>query len=317
MPEIICIVECESYDSGEISQALTKAVAPYGGWERFIGPGQKVLLKPNFIKALPPERQAITHPVILRTAAEIVRSRGGRAMIGDSPAFGSLSGVMSVAGVREVLNSPTISVVEFQKKQWVNFPRSNFRRVPVAQEKKEFDVIINLPKLKAHSQLLFSGATKNLFGFVCGRWKAYQHFRAKGERERFALLIAELSQSISPALTIIDAIIGMEGTGPVSGNVYKFGVLLAGTNCFAMDLALAELFNLDWHNVPILKTAHNAGIFTPQGIHLEIIGNAEKIRERFSKAKLPQALAPISFSFPRLIRGFFRHFKEKFAYPYF
>lgn len=314
MDERVAVVTCDEYRDEKLTDALHKVVRllDESGWKKFISPGQKVLLKPNFIRALPPERQAITHPLFILKCAEIVRSLGAHPLLGDSPAFGSLKRVLSMPGVKEFLSSGGIKVTGFRRKSREEFPLSRFSGVPVAQEINNVDLVINLPKLKAHCQLLFTGATKNMFGLVCGRWKAYYHLRASGDRQRFAMLLAEIAHRFPPALTIIDGVIGMDRTGPTNGVPYPFGVLIAGTNCFAIDLALAELFNIDWQDVPVLKAGYEAGFFNPDSVQLEIKGIAQEIRERFAQAQLPRELVPISFSVYRFVRGFLRHLREKF-----
>ena len=314
MYETVAIVACDEYSDDKIAQALNEVVALLGrgGWDRFISPGQKVLLKPNFIRALSPERQAITHPLVILKCAQIIQSLGAHPLVGDSPAFGSLKRVISLPGVKEVLASSGIQFISFRRKKRRHFPLSKFRGVPVAREVKNVDLIINLPKLKAHCQLLYTGATKNMFGVVSGRWKAYHHLRAGSDRHRFAMLLAEIAQLFAPSLTIIDGVMGMDRTGPTNGDPYPFGVLIAGTNCFAIDLALANLFNVHWHDVPILRAAYDAGFFEPDSIELEIKGISPEIRTRFAQARLPGELVPISFSVYRFVRGFFRHIREKF-----
>ena len=66
---------------------VTKAVELLGGMQRFIKPGDNVLLKPNVINSMPPERAVCTHPAVVRAAAEWVLSKGGLVTVGDQPGY--------------------------------------------------------------------------------------------------------------------------------------------------------------------------------------------------------------------------------------
>lgn len=312
---IVSIIKCSDYSEDMIQSALNEAIAPLGGWDHFIHPEQRILLKPNFIRALPPERQAITHPRLLSALAQIIRTRNARAFIGDSPAFGSLRSVLSLPALRVLRDDPSIAFLPFKKGKRQNFVRSGFKKIPIADDFFSCDTVINIPKLKTHGQLRLSGAAKNMFGLVCGRWKAYQHFKARGNLERFALFLAELAHIFPPTLTIVDGIIGMERTGPSGGEPYPYNVIIAGTNVFAVDLVIANLFNLAWHDVPILKTAVKAGYIDSDIDKIKVSGNIEAAKEQFRKARVPHDLSPISFDIPRLIKGFIHHLREKRTPP--
>ncbi len=314
MQEKVVIVSCLRYDDDEIQAAMNRAVQKLGGWEQFVSPGQSVLLKPNFIKSLPPAQQAITHPVFLRALAGIITSIGAYPAIGDSPAFGSVRGIASQKGAKDALRPGTIPLMTFKRKKWVDFPKSGFKHIPLARELEDFDTFINVPKLKAHGQLRFTGATKNVFGVVCGRWKAFQHFKTRNDLDRFGRFIAELARFIHPPLTLIDAVTGMLRTGPSGGDPYDFGCIIAGVDMFAMDTALARLFDVPWENVPILRGAAELGYINPDTVDIDIDIESPDIAERLHEMKLPTKLAPISFSFPRLVKGFFRHLRQKYFY---
>ena len=312
MHNVVAIVECRDYSSEMLSGALDAVLTDLGGIERYAQPGEKVMIKPNFIRALPLSLPALTHPAIIAVLAEKIRSVGCIPAVGDSPAFGSLKSIQAIPGLKDILAPARIDMVPFTKGKKIVLPVSGIRGIRLASVLDEFPVVFNVPKLKAHAQLLISGAAKNLFGFVCGRNKAFQHFRVAGDLERFATMLAEIAAIVSPALTIVDGIQGLERSGPSWGDPYEYGVVIAGANVFAVDYTLAELFGLPWQRVPILRGARNAGLFDPEHDKVEIRGDSRIIRERFKAACLPgeKELVPISFTFPRLVKGFFRHVKE-------
>jgi uncharacterized protein (DUF362 family) len=62
-------------------------------------------------------------------------------------------------------------------------------------------------------------------------------------------------------LSIVDGIVAMEGNGPVAGTRREAGVLIAGANPVAVDLACARLIGLDPARLPILARALDAHRF--------------------------------------------------------
>jgi uncharacterized protein (DUF362 family) len=56
-------------------------------------------------------------------------------------------------------------------------------------------------------------------------------------------------------LAVVDGIIGGEGNGPMSPDPVPAGVILAGTNPVAVDVAAATLMGFDWTKIRMLKHA--------------------------------------------------------------
>ncbi|MBM3861677.1 MAG: DUF362 domain-containing protein [Verrucomicrobia bacterium] len=54
-------------------------------------------------------------------------------------------------------------------------------------------------------------------------------------------------------ISIVDGIIAGEGDGPMEADAKPCGVLLAGTNPFAVDLAAAQLMGFDWRKLPMIR----------------------------------------------------------------
>jgi uncharacterized protein (DUF362 family) len=54
-------------------------------------------------------------------------------------------------------------------------------------------------------------------------------------------------------ISIVDGIVAGEGNGPMEADVKPCGVLLAGTNPFAVDLVAARLMGFDWRKLPMIR----------------------------------------------------------------
>ncbi|NIQ10345.1 MAG: DUF362 domain-containing protein, partial [Gammaproteobacteria bacterium] len=110
-----------------------------------------------------------------------------------------------------------------------------FHHLEIAREALEADVIINLPKLKTHQMMGYTGAVKNMFGLVVGMRKVRLHLQAGTDKAFFALMLLELAERFIPALSIMDAVVGMEGNGPGNGDPVQLGALLASASPLALD----------------------------------------------------------------------------------
>ena len=219
-------------------------LAPLGGMQAFVKPGQKVLIKPNLLAGKPPDRAVTTHPEIVRAVIDLALEAGGSVVLGDSPGIGSPENVARKCGILDVVEATGIRFVPFTTSIRIHPAGGTFQELEVAQELLDADVVINLPKLKTHQMMGLTCAVKNMFGAVVGLRKPRLHLQAGTDKAFFALMLLELCETLAPALTIVDAVVGMEGEGPGSGDPVQIGALLAGSHPQAIDTVATELVGL-------------------------------------------------------------------------
>jgi uncharacterized protein (DUF362 family)/Pyruvate/2-oxoacid:ferredoxin oxidoreductase delta subunit len=257
-PSDVSIVRCADYDSGRILGALRRAVDLLGGMGAFVKPGERVLIKPNLLKASPPAEAVTTHPEIIRAVIRLVRETGAQVLVGDSPGFGELRRVCEKSGVLDVIEEEGAVLAELDEVVQVK-NHGQFHRYEIARAVHEADVVINLPKLKTHGMMTVTGAVKNLFGCIPGKRKAQWHFNAGVNRGAFARMLVELCALIKPRLTIMDAVVGMEGNGPGSGEPRDIGLVLAGQDPVALDVVSGTIVGADPALLYIVRAAAEAG----------------------------------------------------------
>jgi len=73
-------------------------------------------------------------------------------------------------------------------------------------------------------------------------------------------MLVELAATVRPQLTIVDAVVSMEGDGPSSGVLRQTGWTFAARDVFALDLALCHIIGLDPAEVPTVAFAREAGM---------------------------------------------------------
>ncbi|MBF0567131.1 MAG: DUF362 domain-containing protein [Nitrospirae bacterium] len=207
--------------------------------------GAKVLIKPNLLTYAPPEKAITTHPLLVRAVAEYVLSRGCHPYVSDSPGMGKFGKVVKDCGLLDALSDLDVPCREFKDSRRVNV-QSKFNDLELAGEALDADVVINLPKLKTHTQMGLTLAVKNLFGTVVGVRKPDWHFKIGENRELFAELLVTICRTIRPAVNVIDGILALEGDGPGSGGTPRhLGVLIASDDALSLDMAVCEMLDVD------------------------------------------------------------------------
>ncbi len=305
----VSLVKAESYEVLQLRSSLQTLLEPWGGMSAFVKPGDRVLLKPNLLTGNRPTKECTTRKELVYCVAKLVQEAGGKPFLGDSPAFGSAKGVAKANGYLPLCEELGLPIVEFSGGRYAT-ENDNFSSLRLSKEAMNADVVINLPKVKSHMQLTMTLGVKNLFGCVPGKMKAWWHMEAGKDVSRFGEMIVETAKAIAPNLTIIDGIIGHEGNGPSGGEPRELGVLGASTDVFALDRALIEIVNVDPDLVPTLAAQKKLGLF-PDLSEIEFpLMQPQDLA--IADWKLPEAIMPIDFGLPRVLRSTFKHFYIRF-----
>ncbi len=250
----VSIRKVASYDA-DLTVELRELLAPLGGMEAFVKPGEKVLLKPNLLGPFAPENAVTTHPAIVEAAARLVLEAGGRCFVGDSSGCGSRESVLRATGIGEIVRKLELEWADLDIPADYDFPQAKVaRHIQLGAPLAEMDKIINLPKAKTHVQMIATGAIKNLYGYLPGTSKSEYHYRLK-TREWLAELQLDLAVVLPPALSIMDAIVAMEGEGPSGGTPRHLGFLAASSETVALDMVTSRAMNLEPETLPLLAAA--------------------------------------------------------------
>jgi ferredoxin len=122
--------------------------------------------------------------------------------------------------------------------------------------------VINLAKLKTHTQMMLTLGVKNLFGCIVGLEKPRWHMRTGVDRQMFGRLIVSIFEAIGPAYTIVDGILAMEGQGPgKSGTPRQLGLIVGGRNAHAVDHVICLQVGLDPDALETQRSARAMGVY--------------------------------------------------------
>lgn len=259
MPEpVVSLLRHPDYDPPAVEDALRRLLDPLGGIEAFVQPGARVLLKPNLVSGYPPDAAVTTHPAVVRGVARLVQEAGGEVRIGDSPGIGSAAAVAKTCGLLPVCEALGVDLVEFTPQDTFEESRV-FKKLTLAKELLDADVVINLPKLKTHCQMCMTMAVKNLFGAVVGPEKFQWHYRAGRDKLLFATMLYEICVAVRPALSIMDGIVGADHNGPTHGKPNPLGILAAGADPSAVDAVLLDCLGIAREELWTLQAARRCG----------------------------------------------------------
>lgn len=247
----VALTRCPSYDpltlKREIDRLCQSMVVS-------VHHGDKVLLKPNLVAASRTDGLALTHPHVLRAVAEWFLDHGAVVSVGDSPAFGSPASVMAQCGISQTLAGLPIKFPLFNRPRTIRTAGQISTRL--ADDIFQHDLLVNLPKLKAHDQLRVTMAVKNYFGVVIAWRKALAHMRY-GDNGRFIRLLVDLLDHLPEGVSIIDGVVAMHRRGPLNGDPLPVGVLGASRNPVALDSAMLAIIALPPDLSPLWQECAN------------------------------------------------------------
>lgn len=249
----VCLLRCEDYSPATLDSTLTQA-AELAGFPDI--QGKTILVKPNAMRGAAPEKAITTNPAFLAAVLRLLRKRGpARILVGDSPGWQRGSVAARPAGL--------LAAAQDGGAEWVEMDSGAVRAAPQGRLVKEFvlasalrdcDLLVNVPKLKTHRLMNYTGAIKNLFGLIPGLGKSAMHLRFPDAGD-FGTMLVDLAGCLPPTFSFMDSIVAMEGEGPGNGQPRHTGFALASPDPAAMDWVAARCIGYDPEKIPYLADA--------------------------------------------------------------
>ena len=276
----ISLVSCTSYDKDTCRLALEQVLEPLGGLD-WVKDGMCIVIKTNLVAAMKPEDAATTHPALLCALTSMLKERGARVIIGDSPGglynAAHLSHVYDAAGLRACEACGAELNDDFSVRETDFAEAACAKHFTYTAYLDKADAIIDFCKLKSHGMMGMTCAAKNFFGIVPGTMKPEYHYQYAKVAD-FADMLVDLAEFCKPRLCICDAVVAMEGNGPTQGSPREMGLLAASVSPHKLDLACAYLIGLAPHEVPTLQAALARNLIPSSVEVLSICGDLEQFR---------------------------------------
>jgi len=240
---------------GDSVERITRAaVAALGGIERFVKPGNDVIIKPNICSASYPfEYAATTNPEVVATLVKMCREAGAkRVRVMDSPFSGTDGQAYVISGIEQAVKQAggDMELMSRMKYQETAIPDGrDIKKWPVYQDVLKADVLINVPIAKTHNLAKLTLGMKNLMGVILDRSQIHYNM---GQR------LADLLSLMKPSLTVVDAVRILTRGGPTGGNldwVKKLDTVVASHDVVAADAFAATFFGMKGDDLDYVKAA--------------------------------------------------------------
>ena len=286
----VAVVKCPDYDTERVFVAVRKSIDSLGGMRGFVASGERILVKPNMLSARAPDEAVTTHPEVLRAVIKMIKECGAIPIVGDSPSGPSTARILrrlaQKTGIQRVCEEEGVEFAPFDESFKVSFPDGVAAKTfELTTVMKEISGVISVAKMKTHTFTILTGAVKNLFGLIPGLKKAEYHFRMQNS-EAFSEMLVDLAECVRPRLTVMDAIVGMEGDGPSGGTLRDVGLIVSSANVYALDSVFIELADADVAAVPSVAIAVRRGLAPSDPSTIRIVGEPEAA-VKFNGFKMP------------------------------
>jgi uncharacterized protein (DUF362 family)/Pyruvate/2-oxoacid:ferredoxin oxidoreductase delta subunit len=276
MQPIVTIARCTDYAQAE--SALARVLEPLGGMAAFVRSGQTVLIKPNLLSDHAPGEAVTTHPEVVRAVIRAVRAAGGQPSVADSPAnVMDLERVWRKTGIGAVCQGEGVPLINLEKAGSERIDVDGFA-LTIARPVLDAAVVISVAKAKTHVLTRFTGGVKNCYGTIPGFQKTRLH-KLYMRPEAFGPMLLAVYRRVRPALTIMDAVVGMDGNGPSGGQPVALGFLAAAGDAVALDVVVCGRFGIKVAQVPYLREAARRGEGETVVERIRVLGDAAVLTE--------------------------------------
>lgn len=244
---------------GEPEVLTRTAVAAIGGMERFVNPGDRVIIKPNICVAYHSyEYAATTNPWVVGALVKMALEAGAKKVsVMDYPFGGSAEQAYKVSGIAAEVQKAGGKMVTMAGFQYQNteIPQGrDLKQCKIYQEVLDADVLVNVPIAKHHGLARLTLAMKNMMGVIYNRPLMHANL---GQR------LADLNSRVRSHLVVVDAVRMLMDHGPSGGNladVKKADTVIATPDIVAADAYAASLFGLRPRDLDYIQAGFEMGL---------------------------------------------------------
>ena len=272
--------------SKDVQANVTRVFDLLGGVTNLIRQGTTVVLKPNAGHAAPPEFAVCTHPETVRAVIrEVKKAKPRRIVIAESAAVGcDTVECFEACGITKVAQEEGVELYDIKREtDLVNVAvrgyRSNIAHVKLPKLLLEADHLINLPILKAHASMVFSGALKNIKGVVQDQVHTTMH------QQNLTMAMMDVWSVCHPDLNIMDVMSAASGYSPHTPTPIELDCVMGSKDPVALDRIACELTGIDPDGVDYFRVADEVGLGNSKEEDIEVVG--DKVADCYKKMWVP------------------------------
>lgn len=238
-----------------------RTLGALGGMNRFVRPGDRVVIKVNAAFASPPAICATSHPDLVQAVVKACVDAGASdVLVTDNP-INDPASCFRLTGIGPAARAAGGRIVLPTADQFADVTLSGARLIrdwPVLVGPLfDADCLIGLAPLKDHHRSGASMTIKNWYGLLGGRRNVFH--------QDIHTIITELAALVRPTLVMLDAVTAMMHNGPTGGSISdlsRTNTLVAGIDPVAVDAVGAGLLGRQLSQLPHLGQAADAGLGT-------------------------------------------------------
>ncbi len=260
----------------DVDRVLEQCLSDLGGMERFVRPGQTVVIKPNITANAPASSGGTTHVELVEAIVrQVQRCAPARVIVAEgTQAFGTtLESAFPSGGWREMAARTGVELFNLDVGPHVEVRVENGRyprSIPFSKLVLDADVLISVPCLKTHLSADYTVALKNHYALT-PQWKRSE---IHGEYLLEEALV-DLNRIRKADLIVVD---GWEGAEGIAGGIAfdrpaGARVMIAGTDPVAVDVVSKEIMALTG-DTRYLRWAAEDGVGIGDLARIEIRGTS-------------------------------------------
>jgi len=270
---------------------------------------ERILIKPNFVST---RRQlAATHVDAVRALLDWLRTRyDGPITIGEGAAVSDTFEGYRNFGYLDLAEEYNVRFVDLNQDQWAPVQVYDRRLRPmmvrVARTTLESDFRISIGPPKTHDAVIVTVSLKNMIvgSLIRGRGgglvqrlgqllpdrltnsalaeRVKSYLSTVNRSDKFALHqgyhglnlnLYTLAKVIAPHLSVIDGFVGMEGSGPSSGDPVDLRIAIVSTDFLAADTVATRIMGFDPDEIGYLHYCKLGDLGAGDLDDIEIVGN--------------------------------------------
>lgn len=245
----------EGNDYGTITRNVINAL---GGIEKFVKPGNIVVVKPNLGWDRKPEFAANTHPLVVKAIVEeCIKGGAKKVKVFDNPCNDPRRCYENsgVAGALKGLKNVELKHMEDERYKNTKLNGVFLKEWELYDEALSADVFINVPVAKHHGLTRVSLGLKNIMGIMGGN-RGYVHRNIEDA-------LVDVNRVVKSHLTVIDATRILTNHGPQGGSLKDVKVLnkvIACRDIVAADAYATTFFGLNPQDITTTVTASKRGV---------------------------------------------------------
>ena len=250
-----------------------------------LSPDSSVVIKPNLCAIKTPETGATTDVKVVEAIVNELKKRFGVSNISIIESDGTqvlADMAFKLLGYERASSKLNVKLVNLSKAPFSEreFPDNVFiKKLKVPSIIEDADLFISVPKIKIHSDCVFTGVLKNQYGCNPYPRKTIYH-------KRLDDAIVDFNSIFRPDIIVVDGIVGMEGyKGPTDGVPIRMNTLIFGRDAVAVDHLICRLIGIDPNRVQYLIEAERRGIGKTN--YKTIGANLDKVKVKF-RCSLPK-----------------------------